>query len=141
MFFFFLGAREAFESPELERFARALEIAQLRCPGMTLGMLSTLLRVGMTPTREGEHVSVSDIVTNSPGQKYPTVARQIDLLGEGNGKSPGPGLIEKRPDPDNRRIRYVAISERGKLLLHELDFILAPKLLDGLRTPREEPES
>lgn len=133
MFFFFLGAREAIESPELERFARALETAQLRYPGMTMAMLSTLLRIGMTPSQEGDVVSVSDIVTRSPGQKYPTIARQLDLLGAGHSKTTGLGLVEKQADVEDRRIRHVAISEQGKQLLYELDLILAPTLLDGLR--------
>ena len=45
MFFFFSGAREAFDSPELERLAKALETAQTRYPNMTMGMLGTLLRL------------------------------------------------------------------------------------------------
>ena len=130
MFFFFLGAREAFDSPELERFARALDTAQTRYPGMTVAMLTALLRIGMMPSREGDVVSISDIVARSPGHKYPTVARQIDLLGDGNDRSPGLGLIEKQTDERDRRIRYVAISERGRQLLYELDLVLAPSLLD-----------
>lgn len=133
MFFFLLGAREAFDSPELERFANALETAQLRCPGMTMAMLATLLRIGMSPVREGDVVSVSDIVARSPGQKYPTIARQLDLLGTGHGKTSGLGLVEKQADLKDRRVRYVAISKRGKQLLYELDLILAPALLDDLR--------
>ena len=138
MFFFFLGAREAFDSPELERFANALETTQIRYPGMTMPMLATLLRIGMSPVREGDVVSVSDIVARSPGQKYPTIARQLDLLGEGNEKASGLGLVEKQPDLKDRRIRYVAISERGKQLLYELDLILAPALLDDLRPRTHE---
>jgi DNA-binding MarR family transcriptional regulator len=132
MFFLSFGAREAFDSPQLERFAQALETAQVRYPNLTLGMLSTLFRIGMIPSRPGQLVSISDLVIRSPGQKYPTIARQLDLLGEGHGKTPGLGLIEKQVDADDRRVRYVAISERGKLLLYELDLILAPNLLERI---------
>jgi len=125
MFFFFLGAQEAFDSPGLDRLAKALDHAQLRYPSLTISMLSMLLRIGMMPKKPGEYISVSDIVAGHPGQKYPTVARQIDLLA-GNDKSPGLGLIEKSVDPKDRRGRFVAISEGGKLLLSELDLILAP---------------
>jgi DNA-binding MarR family transcriptional regulator len=128
MFFFLSGARETLHNPQLERFAQALETAQTRYPNLTLGMLSTLLRIGMSPSRTGEMVSISDLVARYPGQKYPTIARQIDLLGEGNSKVPGLGLIEKQADIDDRRVRYVAVSAKGKLLLHELGLILAPKL-------------
>ncbi|HVY15703.1 MAG TPA: hypothetical protein VHB27_10755 [Rhodopila sp.] len=121
MFFFFLNAREPFDSPELERFGQALETAQIRYPNMTVSMLSTLLRVGLAPAERGSRVSVSDIVEGSPNQKYPTIARQIDLLGE-----TGLGLIDKQSDAEDRRIRYVAVSRKGKLLLQELDLILAP---------------
>jgi DNA-binding MarR family transcriptional regulator len=88
---------------------------------MTLSMPSTLLRIGLTPSAKGDTVSVSDVVAQSSNQKYPTIARQIDLLGEA-----GLGLVEKQSDETDRRVRYVAISARGKLLLQELDFILAP---------------
>ena len=70
----------------------------------------------------------------SPGQNYPTVARQIDLLGAGHGKTTGLGLVEKRAELGDRRIRHVAISAQGKQLLYELDLIPAPTLLDGVRT-------
>ena len=86
----------------------------------------------MIPSQKGELVSISNVVARSPGQKYPTIARQLDLLGEGNGKVPGLGLIEKQADIDDRRVRYVAVSAKGKLLLYELDLILAPNLLDGV---------
>jgi DNA-binding MarR family transcriptional regulator len=138
MFFLFLGAREPFESPELERFAHALDIVQRRCPNLTIGQLSTLLRVGMVPAAEGQFVSVSDIVEHSPGQKYPTIARQLDQLGNGTAKSPGLGLIEKDVDPEDRRNRWVGISERGKLLLYELDLILAPDIVTTIGQPRPE---
>ncbi|MBJ7578424.1 winged helix-turn-helix transcriptional regulator [Devosia sp. MC532] len=130
MFFFFLGAREPHESQELERFSAALDIVQTRYPNMTLGQLSTLLRVGMTPQNAGENTSVSDIVAKTNGQKYPTVARQLDLLGEGTGQVPGMGLIEKETDPNDRRNRWVGISEKGKTLIYELDLILAPQILE-----------
>lgn len=126
MFFLFLGASEAFDSPELERFAAALEIAQTRYPAMTLSMLTTLLRVGMTPEQAGDYVSVSDIVTHTPVQKYPTIARQIDLLSAGHGKTVGLGLVDKQAGAADGRQRSVAISARGKMLLHELDGILSP---------------
>ncbi len=129
MFFFFLGARESFDSPELERLARVLEIAQSRHRGMTLSMLTTLLRIGLTPTQEGQLISVSDLVTRFPDQTYSTVARQLDLLGDGTAKSPGPGLVEKQADPSDRRVRHVAISAAGRMLLHELDLALSPGLL------------
>jgi DNA-binding MarR family transcriptional regulator len=130
MFFLFLGAREAFDSPRLDRFALALETARSRYPGLTLSTLSTLFRIGTTPARAGQRVTVSDIAALSPGQTYPTVARQIDILCEGYGSVIGLGLVEKETDPNDRRNRYVAISERGKMLLHELDLILAPDLLE-----------
>ena len=132
MFFLFLGAREVFESPELERFAQALETLQRRYPAITLGQLTTLLKVGLAPQREGENVSVSDIVDRSHGQAYPTIARQIDLLGSGAGSNPGLQLIDKAVDPTDRRGRYVAISERGKMLLQELDLILAPEIIERI---------
>lgn len=122
MFFFFIGARKPFDSPEVERFARAIETIRLRYPNMTLHMLSTLLRVGLIPSKKGEHTSISDIVERYPDQKFATVARQIDLLGE----EAGWGLVEKEPDPDDRRSKRVAISEKGELLVHELDLILSP---------------
>lgn len=131
MFFFFLGARETLDSPQLERFARALEIIQSRYPNITLGMLSTLFAIGMAPKHEGALISMSDLVEHLPDQKYSTVARQLELLGEGNGRKVGMGLIEKRGDPDDRRTRYVALSDRGRLLLYELDSVLAPDLLSG----------
>ena len=126
MFFLFLGARESYESPELENFAHALQVVQLRYPEITIGQLLTFLTVGLAPTRVGEDVSVSDIVARSPGQGYPTVSRQIDQLGEGSSSRPGLGLINKAIDPADRRNRHVAISEQGKFLLQELDMILAP---------------
>lgn len=129
MFFLFLGAREPLDSPQLERFAHALHIVQRRYPTLTLGQLSTLLRVGMTPTKEGQSVSVSDIVARSPGQRYPTVARQLEQLGEGTSRNPGLHLIDKEPDPDDRRNRWVGISEKGKQLLYELDLVLAPHIV------------
>jgi DNA-binding MarR family transcriptional regulator len=138
MFFFFLGAREPFDSPELERLAHALHIVQLRCPNLTIGQLSTLLRVGMTPVQQGQNVSVSDIVAGSPGQKYPTIARQLEQLGEGTASNPGLRLIDKEPDPDDRRNRWVAISEKGKMLLYELDLILAPDIVSTIGQPRPE---
>lgn len=130
MFFFFLGARELYESPELDRFQRALEMIQLRAPTITVQMLATLLRVGNLPTKPGDLITVSDIVAQSPGQSYSTIARQLDLLGDGMGKTAGLGLIEKRSDAKDRRIRHVAISEKGKLFLYELDSILAPDLVE-----------
>jgi len=139
MFFLFLGAREVFESPELERFAHVLQTIQRRYPAITLGQLATLLKVGLTPQLEGEYVSVSDIVARSHGQAYPTIARQIDLLGSGAGNSPGLQLIDKAVDPNDRRGRYVAISERGKMLLQELDLILAPDIIESI-APAEKPE-
>ncbi len=129
MFYFFLGAREPFDSPELERFAHAINIVQRRYPALTIGQLSSLLRVGMTPVEKGQNVSVSDIVEHSGGQKYPTIARQLDLLGEGTQKNPGMGLIEKGVAPSDKRTRWVAISERGKDLLYELDLILSPEIV------------
>jgi len=132
MFFFLLGARELHDSPDLENFAHALEIVQLRYPTLTIGQLSTLLRVGMTPQKPGQNVSVSDIVQRSKGQKYPTIARQLELLGEGTARSPGLGLIEKEPDPNDRRNRWVAISEKGKNLLYEIDLILAPHIVQSI---------
>jgi DNA-binding MarR family transcriptional regulator len=128
MFFFFLGAREPYDSPALERFAHALKIVQLRYPSMTLGQLSTLMNVGMAPHGAGQSVSVSEIVAKSNGQKYPTVARQLDLLADGTDKAPGMKLIEKAVDPEDRRNRYVAVSEQGRNLLYELDLILAPEI-------------
>ncbi len=136
MFFFFLGAREPFESPELERLAHTLDIIQHRYPLMTIGQLATLLRVGLVPQKEGQYVSVTDIVAHSPGQKYPTVARQIDQLGEGTEKNPGLRLLEKESDPEDRRGRYVAISEQGKNLLYELDLILAPDIVKTIDKPK-----
>lgn len=136
MFFFFLGAREPFDSPELERFAHALDIVQRRYPAMTIGQLSTLLRVGLAPEGEGQYVSVSDIVAHSPGQKYPTIARQIDQLGDGTEKNPGLRLLEKESDPEDRRGRSVAISEQGKNLLYELDLILAPDIVKTIGQPK-----
>lgn len=136
MFFFFLGAREPLDSPELERFAHAIEVIQHRYPALTIGQLSTLLRVGMTPSAEGEHISVSDIVERSRDQKYPTVARQLDQLGDGTEKLPGLQLIEKGVDPVDRRNRWVAISERGKTLLYELDLILAPDIVKTVGQPK-----
>lgn len=136
MFFFFLGARQVFESLELERFAHALDVVQRRCPGMSLGQLSTLLHIGMAPVREGQCVSVSDIVATTPGQRYSTVARQIDLLGDGAaGSAPGMGLVEKQVDPGDRRTRYVAVSEKGKILLQELDLILSPDIVRTIGQP------
>jgi len=135
VFFFLLGAREPHDSPELENFAHALHIVQLRYPTMTIGQLSTLLRVGMTPKQEGENVSVSDIVAAAPGQKYPTLARQLELLGEGTSRHPGLQLIEKQTDPDDRRNRWVAISEKGKNLLYEIDLILAPEVAQSIDKP------
>lgn len=130
MFFLFLGAREVFESPELERFAHALHIVQLRYPGISIGQLSTLLRVGLAPAEQGQYVSVSDIVEQSPGQKYPTIARQLDQLGDGTEKAGGLGLVEKDIDPNDARNRHVAISEKGKNLLYELDLVLAPHIVN-----------
>lgn len=140
MFFFYFGAREPFDSPALEKFAQALETVQRRYSTLTLGQLSTLMRVGMTPSQVGQHVSVSDIVARSPGQKYPSIARQLDLLGEGAGDSPGLNLIEKTIDPNDRRGRYVAISTKGKDLLYELDFILDPEFARsiGRQEPRDD---
>lgn len=126
MFFLFLGAREPFDSPELEHFSHALDIVQRRYPALTIGQLSTLLRIGMTPAGLGQSVSVSDVVARSPRQKYPTIARQIDQLGEGTEKSMGLKLVEKDVDPEDRRNRYIAISAQGKQLLYELDLILTP---------------
>lgn len=131
MFFFFFGAREPFESPQLESFAHALDLVQRRYPEMTIGQLSSLLRVGLAPAQVGEHVSVSDIVAHSPNQGYPTVARQLDQLGDGTHKGPGMGLIDKRPDPADRRNRHVAISRKGKFLLQELNMALAPEIGKG----------
>ena len=85
----------------------------------------------MAPKHEGALISISDLVEHLPDQKYSTVARQLELLGEGNGRKVGMGLIEKRGDPDDRRTRYVALSDRGRLLLYELDSVLAPDLLSG----------
>lgn len=138
MFFLFLGAREVFESPELERFAQALETIQRRYPAITLGQLTTLLKAGLAPQKEGEFVSVSDIVARSHGQPYPTIARQIDLLGSGTGKNPGLQLIDKAVDPNDRRGRYVAISARGKMLLQELDLILAPDIIERVAPAGKE---
>lgn len=132
MFYFFLGARELFDSPELERFAHAINIVQRRYPSMTIGQLSSLLRVGMTPAEEGQNVSVSDIAEQSGGQKYPTLARQLDLLGAGTEKNPGMGLIEKGVAPSDKRTRWVAISQRGKDLLYELDLILSPEIVKSI---------
>lgn len=132
MFFFFLGAREPFESPHLESFAHALDLVQRRYPEMTIGQLSSFLRVGLAPDDVGQHVSVSDIVDRSPSQGYPTVARQLDQLGDGTTKGPGMGLIDKRPDPADRRNRHVAISRKGKALLQELDMVLAPEIGKGV---------
>ncbi|UYQ73494.1 hypothetical protein OF122_06995 [Pelagibacterium flavum] len=134
MFFFFLGAREPLDSPELERFGRALEVIQTRYPTMTLGMLSTLFAIGMAPKHEGALISMSDLVEHLSEQKYSTVARQLELLGEGNDQKAGMGLIEKRVDPNDRRTRYVALSDGGRHLLYELDAILAPDLLSGSGT-------
>lgn len=133
MFFFFLGALEEFDSPSLERFAQALETAQNRYPGMTLAMMTTLLAVAQAPAKPGHRVSVSDIVERSTKLKYPTIARQLELLGDGNTDRPGLGLIDKQTDPADRRLRYVALSARGKALLYELDLILTPNLLDDRR--------
>jgi len=135
MFFFFIGAREALDSPELDRFARALETIQARYPSMTMPMLATLLRIGTLPAREGDLATVSDVAARSPGQKYPTIARQIDLLGDGNGRSSGLRLLEKRADDHDGRVRYVAVSERGRQLLQELTVILAPTLFDPVAGP------
>jgi DNA-binding MarR family transcriptional regulator len=139
MFFLFLGARELFDSPELERLAHALHIVQLRYPTLTLGQLSTLLRVGMAPQTQGQHVSVSDIVARSPGQKYPTIARQIELMGDGTTRHPGLELLEKEEDPNDRRTRWVAISEKGKMLLYELDLILAPDIVSSIGKDSAKP--
>lgn len=138
MFFFFFGGRETYDSPELDRFQSALETVQLRYPTMTVQMLVTLLRVGSSPTKPGDLISVSDIVEKSPGQSYSTIARQLDLLGEGHNRTPGLGLIEKRSDAADRRIRHAAISERGKLFLYEIDANLRPDLL-GIGTSTEAP--
>lgn len=135
MFFFFLGAPEAFDSPSLERFARALETAQNRYPGMTLAMMTTLLTVAQAPAKAGHLVSVSDIVERSTKLKYPTIARQLELLGDGNVTRPGLGLIDKQADPVDRRLRYVALSDRGKELLYELDRALNPGLLSNQDHP------
>lgn len=134
MFFFLLGAREPHDSPALENFAHALHIVQLRYPTLTIGQLSTLLRVGMTPKGQGQNVSVSDIAAK--GQKYPTVARQLELLGEGTARIPGLGLIDKEPDPQDRRNRWVAISEKGKNLLYEIDLILSPHIVQSIGKAR-----
>ncbi|MCP8885032.1 hypothetical protein NIM87_16105 [Devosia sp. XJ19-1] len=136
MFFLFLGAREPFDSPQLENVAHALHIVQLRYPTMSLGQLSTLLRVGLVPDREGQFVSVSDVVAHAPGQKYPTIARQIDQLCDGTESRPGLRLLEKQSDPKDRRNRYVAVSERGKNLLYELDLVLAPEIVQTIGQPR-----
>lgn len=133
MFFFFLGAREPYASPELERFQRALETIQRRYPTVTVPMLTTLLRVGSLPTNPGDTITVSDIVAQSPGQSYSTIARQLDLLGDGTGKAPGLGLIEKRSDDKDRRIRHAAIAEKGRLFLLELDALLTPDLIERSR--------
>lgn len=129
MFFFLMGAREPHESPELERFQRALVLIQSRYPTMTIPMLATLLRVGSLPSQYGDKISVSDVVVRSHAQSYSTIARQLDLLGDGFGKVPGLGLIEKQSDENDRRVRNAAISEKGKIFLYELDSILAPDLV------------
>ena len=126
MFFFFLGAPDRFDSPSLERFAQALETTQFNYPGMTLAMLTTLLAVARAPTGAGDFVSVSDIADRSSMLKYPTIARQLDLLGDGNVTRPGLGLVDKQTDPLDRRLRYVALSSRGRELLYELDRALNP---------------
>src|SRR5690554_3992233 len=126
MFFFFLGAPDGFDSPSLERFAQALESTQVNYPGMTLAMLTTLLAVARAPTGSGDFVSVSDIADRSSMLKYPTIARQLELLGDGNVTRPGLGLVDKQTDPLDRRLRYVALSSRGRELLYELDRALNP---------------
>jgi hypothetical protein len=130
MFFFFIGARQPFDSPELERLHRAIDTIRSRYPSMTLPMLSTLLRIGLVPDDKGQHMSISDIVERFPDQKFPAVARQIDLLGE----VAGLGLVEKQGDPENRRLKSVGISAKGKLLLEELDLILSPAPKPGRGT-------
>lgn len=135
MFFFFLGAAEGFDSPGLERFTEALETTQIQYPGMTLAMLTTLLAVARAPTKSGDLVSVSDIADRSARLKYPTIARQLELLGVGNANHPGLGLIDKQIDPLDRRLRYVALSGRGKALLYELDRTLNPGLLSDQAHP------
>lgn len=135
MFFFFLGAPEGFDSPGLERFAQALETTQIHYPGMTLAMLTTLLAVARAPTKAGDFVSVSDIADRSTKLKYPTIARQLELLGDGNVTRPGLRLIDKQTDPLDRRLRYVALSDRGKELLYELDRALNPGLLSDQDHP------
>jgi hypothetical protein len=109
------------DSLELERFGQALETAEIRYPNTTVSMLSTLLRVGLAPDEKGSRVSVSDIVERSPNQKYLHRRPSDRPAGE-----TGLGLIDKQSDAEDRRIRYVAISRKGKLLLQELDLILAP---------------
>lgn len=126
MFFFFLGASQGFDSPSLERFAQALETTQINYPGMTLAMLTTLLAVARAPTKSGDLVSVSDIADRSSMLKYPTIARQLELLGTGNVTRPGLALVDKQTDPLDRRLRYVALSSRGKKFLYELDLVLNP---------------
>lgn len=128
MFFFFLGAPDGFDSPNLERFAQALETTQVSYPSMTLAMLTTLLAVARAPTGSGDFVSVSDIADRSSMLKYPTIARQLELLGDGNVTRPGLGLVDKQSDPLDRRLRYVALSSRGKELLYELDHALTSSL-------------
>ena len=128
---FFLGTSKTLHSQPLERFARALDIIQSRYPTMSLSMLSTLFAIGRIPKDGNALISVSGLVEHLPDQKYSTVARQLELLGEGNARKAGMGLVEKRGNPDDRRTRYVALSEGGRHLLYELGSVLAPDLLSG----------
>lgn len=58
--------------------------------------------------------------------------RQLELLGEGTSRHPGLQLVEKQTDPDDRRNRWVAISEKGRNLLYEIDMILARKIAQSI---------
>lgn len=117
---------------DLARFARAIAGVQERYGSMTLGMLTSFLCVAEGGLARGWPISVSDVVQRT-GQKYPSVARQLDLLGNGFGGKPGLGLVRKHAGTTDRRARLVALTDRGRAWLSELDRLVSSDLVDLAR--------
>lgn len=111
----------------MDRLTKALRTVEKALPAMTLGMLTTFLFAAQA--------AISDLALQT-GHSFPTVARQVDLLGEGIAGRPGLGLLAKFPVPEKRSMRYVVLAVRGKVLVDLLSGDLSAAqtpapLLDG----------
>lgn len=110
-------------------------IAKL-APGLSLGTVCVLLYIGLNQKRFGYEGKTFQRITKSLG--ISNVARHLTILGEGNDKLDGMGLIEFFQRSDDKRKKFPRPSRTGMGLLVNLASALLREPAAMIKQPRAE---